>query len=397
MKTIVQINSFSNGSTGKIMRDISEQCIKQGYNCYNFFGRGNIYNPKTDFKIESKLSLYIHGVLARIGFNGHGSYFVTKKLIKKIKKINPNVIHLHNIHGYYINLKILFNYLKKEYNGKIIWTLHDCWAFTGHCSHFTYAKCLKWQNGCFCCPQIKKYPKEIFDTTRAEYNLKKQIFTGLNNMIIVTPSLWLLKIVQKSFFKKYPIKVINNGINLNIFKKYSSEELEEIYDKYNIPKNKKILLGVANVWEGRKGLNRFIELSNIIDNEYIIVLVGVDNKIKKIIPDNIIKIYRTDNQVDLAKIYNIAYIYLNLSVEESFGMTTIEANACGTPSFVLNSTALPECINSESGVIINNMSSDIFDDIINNIETKFIESKILKHSKKYDSSKKIKEYIDLYI
>lgn len=283
MKTIVQINSFSNGSTGNIMRCISEEGIKDGYNFYNFFGRGAVYNKNTDFKIEKKISIYFHGLIARFGFNGHGSYFVTKKLVKKIKKINPDVIHMHNVHGYYINLKVLFRYLKNEYKGKIVWTLHDCWTFTGHCSHFTYVNCSKWLQNCNECPQLNRYPKEIIDTTKMEYNLKKELFTGLNNLTIITPSIWLSKLVKQSFLKEYPVKVINNGIDLNIFKKYPKEELEKLYDKYNIPKNKKIILGVANIWEERKGLKDFIKLSKILDDSYEIVLVGIDNKAKKVI------------------------------------------------------------------------------------------------------------------
>ena len=260
---LVQINSVCNGSTGKIMCSIADEAEKQGYETYNFFGRGKPKKNGRDIKIDSKIEVYFHVLLARLGFNGHGSYFATKRLIKKLRKINPDVIHMHNIHGYYINLKLLFKYLKNEYKGKIVWTLHDCWAFTGHCSHFTYIKCDKWKKCCYNCHQLSEYPKTFFDTSKREYNFKKKLFTGLKNVIIITPSTWLSEIVKKSFLKEYSVEVINNTVDTNIFKKYSVEDLDEIYKKYGIPRNNKIIMGVAGVWTEKKGLFDFIELSNI--------------------------------------------------------------------------------------------------------------------------------------
>ena len=230
-KKLVQINSVCNGSTGKIMCDIALNSKNCGFDSYCFFGRGNPNKKVNCIKFGNKLSFYFHALIARLGFNGYGSYFSTRKMIKKIKKINPDVIHMHNIHGYYLNLPIFFKYLKKEFKGKIIWTLHDCWSFTGHCSYFTMAKCNKWQKECYNCPQLNAYPKEYFDTTNREFKLKRKLFLGLNNLTIVTPSEWLKKLVKKSFLKEYKCKVINNGIDLNIFKPQPNGN---IYDKYNI-------------------------------------------------------------------------------------------------------------------------------------------------------------------
>ena len=181
MKKLVEINSVCNGSTGKIMCDIAKKVEEKGMEAYCFFGRGNSNDGANCIKIENKLTFLLHAFIARFGFNGHGSYFATKRMVKKLKKINPDVIHMHNVHGYYLNLKVFFNYLKNEYQGKIVWTLHDCWAITGHCSYFTMANCNKWKDMCKNCPQLNSYPKEIFDTTKREYELKKEIFTGIND------------------------------------------------------------------------------------------------------------------------------------------------------------------------------------------------------------------------
>lgn len=386
---IVQINTFSNGSTGKIMRNISESGLKNGICFYNFFARGNIYNQNTDIKFENKLSVFFHVFLARIGFNGHGSYFATKRLIKKIKNINPDIIHLHNVHGYYLNIKLLINYLKKEYKGKIIWTLHDCWTLTGHCAHFDYVKCNKWQHKCSKCPILHVYPKEIFDTTSKELMLKQKLFSNINNLTIVTPSKWLANIVSSSYMNNYKIKVINNGVDLNIFKKYGEQELLEVYRKYKLNPNDKIILGVANVWEKRKGLSDFIKLSKDILPKYKIIMVGTNNKIDKLLPKNILSIHRTDNQLELAKIYNISKVLFNPTYEDNYPTINLEALACQTPVITYNTGGSPECINSQNGAIVN------FEEFKNNY-AKISEKKYEFNNEKIDMNIMISEYLLLY-
>ena len=346
MKKLVEINSVCNGSTGNIMCNIAKEANKQNFETYCFFGRGN---PNTEVKCKkfgNKLTFYFHTFIARLGFNGRGSYFATKKMVKELKKINPNVIHLHNIHGYYLNLKVLFKYLKKDYKGKVIWTLHDCWTFTGHCSHFTLAKCNKWKKSCSKCPQLNVYPKTLFDTSKKEYELKKKLFLGLNDLTLITPSIWLKKLVEKSFLKEYKVKVINNGIDLNIFKPTYDEA---IYEKYNIPKEKKILLGISSVWGERKGLNDINKLHDIIDNKYQIIIVGkILEKQKK---DGIIYIERTDNLKELAKIYTIADYLINFTYEDNYPTVNLEAIACHTPVITYNTGGCPEQVNDETGVV----------------------------------------------
>ncbi len=390
MKKLVQINSVCSGSTGKIMCSIAKKVAKEGCEAYCFYGRGKPMKEIKCVKIESIITIFFHGIISRLGFNGHGSYFATNRLIRKLKKINPDVIHFHNIHGYYLNVKVLFNYLKKEYTGKIIWTLHDCWAFTGHCAYFTMVNCNKWKDCCYNCPQLKSYPREFFDTTKREYLLKKESFTGLKNLVIATPSEWLKALVKESFLGEYDTRVINNGIDLSVFKPTNDDS---IYEKYNIPKDKKIILGVANIWEERKGLNIFLELSKMISKSEVIVLVGLNDKQLIDLPNNIIGIKRTENQNELACLYSICHVFLNPSVEETFSLVTAEAMACGAPVIVCGASAPKELIGKEDFIVNSNNAKEYYQRIKNVLRN---TDKNKKRCLKYSNDKMINEYIDLY-
>lgn len=350
MKKLVQINVVCYGSTGRIMCDIAKMANKSGYQTFCFYGRGNPNEELNCIRIGNKWGVYFHVVLTRLfGKHGHGSYFATLKLIHYLKKIKPDVIHLHNLHGYYINLKLLFTYLK-DYKGKIVWTLHDCWAFTGHCAHFTAIGCNKWTNHCFQCPQKKEYPKSIiFDTSFQEFNRKKKLFIQLKDMTIVVPSMWLGQLVQKSYLNKYEIKVINNGIDLSLFKPNSSIIS---FEKFGIPRNRKIILGVASVWSKYKGLAHFLKLSQIIEDDFVIVLVGLKSHQLHGLPPNIIGIQKLDHVEELICLYSCANVFVNPSLEETFSMVTLEAMACGTPVVVSASSAMKELVSKDSGYAI---------------------------------------------
>ncbi len=403
MKKLVQINSICGCSTGNIMESIAEYADNNDYEVYNFYRNGKPSNKKYDICFENKLEFYIHIFLARIGLNGHGSYFSTKKLIKYLKKINPDIIQLHNIHGYYINLKLLFDYLKNDYTGKVFWTIHDCWALTGHCCYFSEINCQKWHNGCNNCPQLYRYPKEYIDTTNKEYILKKDNFTNVKKMTIITPSKWLEGVIKQSYLKEYNTKVINNGIDFNVFKNYPNNELKDTYLKYKIPNEKQILLGVAIGLDKNKGLYDHIEIANRLNDNQVLVLVGIDKKIMNTIKtnvknlDRVIMLPRTNNQIELVKLYNIADYYLNLSIEETFGMTTIEAMAVGTPVIVYNKTAVPECVTNDSGIIIDNYDNriNLIMKVINS-SYKFDKQKIINNAKQYSKEKQSEMYLELY-
>lgn len=372
------------------MNQIQEEAQNQGWESYCFYGRGNPTNDKC-IKIGNKFDVLFHVLITRLfDKHGHASKRATKKLVKQIEEINPDVIQLHNIHGYYIHLKTFFNYLKKC-NKKIVWTLHDCWAFTGHCSHFIYPKCDKWQTECNKCIRKKDYPKSfICDSSKNEYLLKKELFTDIENLTIVTPSNWLAELVKKSFLKEYEVKVINNGIDLDVFKPTNTIDIRR---KYNIPKDKRIILGVSNIWNDNKGLNEFYKLSRVIDEDHIIVLVGVKKKQIKKLPDNIVGITKTENLEELANIYTVAEVLYNPSKEETFSLVTVEAIACGTPVIGYNTGAISEIIGKENGVCIN-LDKEI--DIIENIKT-ITKGKIKQDMNKYSLKSMTTEYISNYI
>ena len=328
---VVSINTVCNGSTGKIVGSISSSLIESGEEAFCIYGRRKGYANIPCKKIGGFFSFWYHVFITTVfDLHGHGSYFKTKKIVRELKKFNPDIIHLHNIHGYYINYKVLFDYLKNEFQGRVFWTLHDCLPMTGHCAYFSNVFCEKWKSECHDCPNKKMYPTSlIFDRSRKNYQEKKILFNGVKDLTIITPSIWLQNIVASSYLKNYPVKTINNGIDLNIF---YPRLIESIFDKYNIPKDKKVLLGVASIWEERKGLDDFLMLSKLIKDDYVIVLVGLNdkqiNKLKQY--KNIIGIKRTENQDDLASLYSLSYVLINPTYEDNYPTVNIEALASGT-------------------------------------------------------------------
>lgn len=338
---VLMINSVCGvGSTGRICTDIAQELEKQGHEVKIAYGRDG-YVPeqfkKFAIRIGTDFDVRMHGLEARLfDASGFGSKKATKKFIDWVREYDPDVIHLHNIHGYYINVEILFNYLK-TCNKKIIWTLHDCWAFTGHCSHYTYEHCEKWKTECKNCGHIKTYPKSLIDNSLRNFCEKKDIFTNIQNLIIVTPSEWLKKQVEQSFLKEYQIKVIRNGIDLNVFYKRKTN----IKERYGLS-NKKIILGVSSVWNKKKGLDYFCELSSLINDEYKMVLVGVNEKQQKHIPDNILSIKKTNDINELAEWYSCADVFVNPTLEDTYPTTNLESIACGTPVITFDTGGSPE-------------------------------------------------------
>lgn len=317
------------GSTGRICTDIAKILKAQGHECKIAYGRKAAPEEFAEFGVQigNFRGVKIHGVLSRIFDDaGFHSKRATKNFIRWVEEYNPDVIHLHNLHGYYLHIGVLFNYLKKA-KKPIIWTLHDCWSFTGHCSHYDFVGCEKYIGGCHHCPQKKRYPASLFfDNSKKNYERKKKLFTGLDNLTIVTPSKWLGEQVKKSFLKDYPVQVIYNGVDLSIFKPTQSD----FRVKYGL-EDKKIILGVANVWDDRKGFDEFIKLSSLVDDTYHIVLVGVSDEQMKVLPKNILGIRRTNSVQELAGIYTAADVLFNPTYEDNYPTVNLEAQACGTP------------------------------------------------------------------
>ncbi len=347
---ILQINSNLNvGSTGKIVEGIGLKVLNEADESYAAYGRNYNNSALSSYKIGNKLGMFYHLLFSRItDRQGFYSTKATKKLIEKIEIINPDIIHLHNLHGYYLNIEILFNYLSRA-NKPIVWTLHDCWAFTGHCCYFTRVDCTKWITGCNHCPLTKYYPQSYFiDNSSNNYLNKKELFNKPKQMVFVTVSKWLNRELNKSFLKSYSSEVIYNGVNLEIFKPKSQHELKNTYGF----ESKKIILGVANVWSDLKGLNDFLRLSKSIDDNTIIILIGLTQKQIKQLPSNIIGIQRTSDQHQLAEYYSMADVFICSSIAESFGLVIAESIACGTPAIVYNTSAMPELIQEGVGYVV---------------------------------------------
>lgn len=389
---ILQINSTCGyGSTGRIAVELYNTLLNEGHECVIAYGRYSAPNVKT-IKIGGKLNNYIHVLETRI-FDNHAlsSRMATKKFIRQVSEFNPDIIHLHNLHGYYINYEILFKYLKKI-DKPVIWTLHDCWAFTGHCAYFDYANCDRWKKGCYNCPQKKSYPTSVFfDRSSKNFEMKKQLFTSLNRVTLVTPSEWLAGLVKQSFLNVYPVKVINNGIDLSVFKPTSSDFRE----KYDI-QDKKVILGIASVWEERKGLDYLIKLSAMLDETYKIVIVGVTLKQKEFLPKNIIGITRTSNVQELAHIYSAADVFVNPTLEDTSSMTNIEALACGTPIVTFVSGGSAEMIDDTCGIKVESRDADSLYRAINELVSKDMSSACVDRAKHFNKNDKYLEYLKLY-
>lgn len=346
------------------------------------------------YLIENRITRNIHNLLTFItGLEGVFSVISTHKLIRKLKIFKPDVVHLHNIHGGYINFPILFNYIKKK-EINVIWTLHDCWSFTGHCPHFTLVKCEKWKRGCYECPQYRKYPETMIDRSKIMWKMKKQWFSNVNNMTLVTPSKWLQNLVGSSFLKSYPVRVINNGIDLSIFR---YRDPKRFINKYKI-QNKKVILGVAFDWDKRKGLDVFCDLAKRLPSKYQIILVGTNDEIDTKLPCNIISIHRTQNQEELAEIYSAATLFVNPTREENYPTVNMEALACGTPIITFNTGGSPEIISEQTGIVVPVDDLDAIEHAIIKVceENLFDKKDCIELSKKFDMNLKYREYMSLY-
>ncbi len=326
---LVLINSVCGyGSTGKIVANIASEYENNGWDVKIAYGRApnkSLDLVKYSVRIGGDLDVRAHGLYTRLtDKHGLASRKATRKFLDWLEEYKPDRLWLHNIHGYYINYEMLFTWIKSHPKLEVLWTLHDCWAFTGHCSHFQYVKCDKWETGCYECVQHLEYPKSYVDNSAKNYISKKNAFTGVTNLKIITPSNWLAGLVRKSFLREYPIEVRHNTINKDVFRPVKSDFRE----RYNIV-DKRIILGVASVWNERKGFNDFIALSTILDEESVIVLVGVSAKQRKHLPRNIIGIERTNSVEELVKIYSAVNVFFNPTYEDTYPTVNLEAEACG--------------------------------------------------------------------
>ena len=350
MKTLIQINTVANsGSTGRIAEGIGNAAMASGYSSYIAYGRFANSSSSKLIQIGRKKDYLLHGIRSRIlDDHGFGSGTATQTLLRQMDEMKPDIVHLHNIHGYYLNYPLLFEYLKNK-NVPVVWTLHDCWAFTGHCAYFDYANCDKWKNGCCHCPQKKTYPASyIFDRSKQNWLDKKHYYTLPEQRVIVPCSHWLGGLVKESFLGKYPVKVIHNGIDTSVFQPYPESGVRAKYGWEGL----KILLGVASNWSPRKGLQDFIKLSGMLPDGYRIVLVGLSEEQIKDLPANITAFTRTESVQMLAELYSVADVFLNLTWEDNYPTTNLEAISCGTPVITYRTGGSPESVTDDTGLVV---------------------------------------------
>ncbi len=393
MKVLI-INSVCGiRSTGRICTDLAEVLEKEGHECKIAYGRETVPEKfkKYAVRIGNDMNVKLDGIKTRILDNaGFNSVCATKKFLKWVKKYNPDLIHLHNIHGYYINVELLFKFLK-DFGKPVVWTLHDCWAFTGHCSHYLADGCYKWQTMCDKCERKHTYPQSLI-LSRAKRNFikKRELFTSLDNLTFITPSTWLAEEARQSFLKKYDIHPIPNGVDLETFCPTESD----FRKKYGL-ENKKIVLGVATAWGKRKGSKRFAELSQVLGEEYKVVLVGMTAEQAGEMPPEMLVLPRTNSITELAEIYTAADIFLNLGEMETMGLTTVEAMACGTPVAVSNLTAVPEVVTPLGGIVLSDLETNTIVEGIKTVLSKdYPETR--KNAYNYEKSAQYMKYLALY-
>lgn len=351
MPKLFQINITANwGSHGKITEGIGQMVQSKGWESYIAYGRWFNESSSHLYHIGSDLDEKIHGLSTRI-LDNHGlmSRRATKRLVHYIESIQPDIIHLHNIHGYYLNYPILFDFLS-SYNKPVVWTLHDCWAYTGHCAHYMYVGCEKWKSHCADCPQKSAYPRSFLrDNSYRNFEKKRAAFSSLNSLVLVPVSRWLDGELQSSFLKDIDRRLVYNGIDTSTF--HIAEDTDAIKQRYHIPPRNKMILGVASNWY-HKGLEDFISLSQSIEDNYSIVLVGLNDKELKSIPKNIIGIKRTENVKELCKLYSAANVLFNPTWEDNFPTINLEAMACGTPVVTYATGGAAESIDTLTGAAI---------------------------------------------
>lgn len=355
------VNSLAGvGSTGRIVAGQCRELMAQGHECLIAYGRekGNCDDIPTVF-IGSELDHKIHGALNRVfDCQGFGSRRATEKLLKQVREYDPDVVWLHNIHGYYLHIGLLFDYLKKE-NKKVFWTLHDCWSFTGHCAYFDFAQCDRWKNGCHHCPEKKAYPASlVLDGSKSNYEKKKALFTGVKDLTLITPSKWLAGLVKESYLAEYPVEVVYNTVDRNVFHPTTGD----FRKKYSLT-DKKMVLGVANVWDARKGMQHFLRLAEMLDDHYRIVLVGVTPEQAAAMPEKIIPILRTNSARELAEIYSTADVFVNPTGEDNLPTVNLEAVACGCRVITFDTGGCAETIGTEDILVPRGDTEELFKQI----------------------------------
>ena len=347
---ILMINSVCGiRSTGRICTDMADRFMSEGHECRIAYGRESV--PKQyesiSYCIGDEWQVKWNGIKARVFDNeGLNAKRSTKVFLRWATEYDPDLLWLHNLHGYYLNYELLFEWIKSRPQMQVRWTLHDCWSFTGHCAHFSFVGCQQWQVGCARCSQTNEYPKSIgISCCKKNYFRKQHAFCGVSDMTLITPSNWLAGLVKQSFLKEYSVEVVHNRIDEKIFR----PTYGDFREKHGL-QNQKIILGVASAWGERKGLLDFVKLTELLETEYTIVLVGVDKVTAKRLPSSIVCISRTNSKEELAEIYTTADVFVNLTYEDTYPTVNLEAQACGTPCLTYKTGGSVESVPPENVV-----------------------------------------------
>lgn len=388
---VALLNSVCYGSTGKIARGVAGLVRGAGGDARIFYGRADARGDCDAVRVEAPAEVYAHLLRARFSDRqGFYSVAATKGLVKQLEAYDPDVIHLHNLHGYWLDMETLFSYLARA-DKPVVWTLHDCWPFTGHCAYFDITGCARWQTGCRDCPEKRGYPASLLlDRSERNYADKKRLFTAVPKMTLVTPSSWLSDLVRRSFLRNCEIRVLPNGVDLTVFRPVESD----LSVRFGLTE-KTILLGVAQVWDARKGLSSFTALRRLLPEQYAIVLVGLTEKQIAGLPSGIIGLPRTKDAAELAKWYSAADVYIDCTHEENFPTTHLEALACGAPVVTFDAGGSAEMLTDACGAAVQ------VDDLIKMraaIEASLMltRSACIRQAARYGEAERLGAYLSLY-
>lgn len=355
MKKLLHINPVlrTSTSTGRIIQEIGTVAMASGWDNYIAYSKGRdgvMPSASKLIPVGSRLSVALHGLITRfLDMHGLGSVLATKKFVKEIERLQPDVIHIHNIHGYFLNYKVLFDYLSKT-DIPVIWTVHDCWLYTGHCYHYASAGCEKWRTHCEKCPQKRAFPTSLWiDRSRQNFADKRDAFTSLKNLTIVTVSEWMKGEMSHSFLRECNFKVIHNGINLDVFDVQPDDKA--VREKYGLG-DKKIILGLASIWSKEKGWDDFVKMSEMLNDDEVIVMVGVTEKQQEQLPKGVVGIRRTENVRQLAELYSAATAFVNPTWQDNYPTVNLEAIACGTPVVTYRTGGSVEAVTEETGYVV---------------------------------------------
>lgn len=385
---IVQINAVCGmGSTGGITIEISKMLNEHNIENYIFYSYGK-YEYEKGIKYSSNLSIRINAILAKLfGNYGFNSHFSTNRLIRRLKAIKPDIVHLHNIHGHDVNIKKFFRYLK-ESGVRVIWTFHDCWAFTGYCMHFDYLKCSKWKELCKECPQKKSF--SLFsDKSEKIFRLKEALFSDIEDLTVVAPSGWLAELAKQSFMSRFPIEIINNGTDLDVFYKRQTS----LKEKYGV-ENKHLVLGIP-----KENYEWFLELAEKMQDKYQLILVGLSKSQLQKLPKKIIGIGKVQSREEMAEIFSASDVFVNMTLQDTFPTVNLESLACGTPVITFNTGGSPEAVDDKTGAVVQKGNiTELYEAIQEICAGPDRSEDCVKRARElYNAKERFADYLDLYL